>query len=169
MNINEDIEYLSLVEDILNHKEFEKTKNINHHGLNRYDHSVRVSYSAYKVAKFLRLKKEETARAGLLHDFFLVNNRKISVKEKLGTVVNHPKYAAAYSEKFFKLNEVEKDIIKTHMFPISINLVPKYAESWIVNIMDNLVSIYEQMYVKNKMLSRYANIFLVALIRFMKY
>lgn len=169
MNINEDLEYLSLVDDILKHKEFEKTKVINHHGLNRYDHSVRVSYSSYKVAKFLRLDSKEVARAGLLHDFFLVNNKKISPTEKINTVINHPRYAVAYSEKFFKLNEKEKDIIKTHMFPISINLIPKYAESWIVNIVDNVVAIYEQIYVKNKVLSRYANVFLVALIKFMKY
>lgn len=169
MNINEDIEYLSIVDEILNHKEFEKTKNIKHHGLNRYDHSVRVSYTAYRVAKFLKLDSRATARAGLLHDFFLVNNKKISFREKMGTLVNHPRYAVRYSEKFFKLNEKEKDIIRNHMFPISPTLIPKYAESWVVNIVDTLVAFYEQLYVKNKLLSRYANIFIISIMKFMKY
>lgn len=169
MNYNEDIEYMSLVDDILNHKEFEKTKDINHHGLNRYDHSIRVSYSSYKISKFLRLDYEEVARGGLLHDFFLTNGKKISRGERLSTLVRHPKYAVVYSEKFFRLTEKERDIIRTHMFPISLTLIPKFAESWIVNIMDNIVGCYEQLYVKNKLLSRYANTFLIRLMKFMKY
>lgn len=52
MNIdNLDKEYLDIVNDILYSKEFLKLKNCEHHGISRYDHSLKVSYKAYKYAK----------------------------------------------------------------------------------------------------------------------
>ncbi|MBR4671861.1 MAG: phosphohydrolase [Bacilli bacterium] len=160
--IDNDREYKNIVEDILDHEEFQKTKDINHHGLNRYDHSIRVSYCSYKLAKLLHIGYEEVARAGLLHDFFLVNNKEMSAKEKINTLVNHPKYAKAYSEKYFTLTDKEKDIITSHMFPIALT-VPKYAESWIVNLVDDYITIREQLHVKKRQLFRFAN-FVFALI-----
>ena len=71
----EDREYISVVKDILEHEEFNKTKNIVHHGLNRFDHCMRVSYYSYKIAKALKLDYEDVARAGLLHDFFFTNTK----------------------------------------------------------------------------------------------
>ena len=166
-NINIDDDYNSIVKDILDHEEFQKTKNINHHGLNRYDHSVRVSYYSYKLAKMLHLSYEEAARAGLLHDFFLVNGKEITTKEKVNTLVNHPKYAKALAEKHFDLNEKEKDIIVTHMFPVAPTRVPKYAESWIVDLVDDYVAIIEQIYVRKKQVFKLANI-VVALLGTLK-
>jgi uncharacterized protein len=104
-------QYLNIVNDILNHKAFRKTKDITHHGLNRFDHSARVSYYSYRIAKFLKLDYEAVARGGLLHDFFLVDNGVISVKEKMDTLVNHPKYAALFAAKYFELSDKEKDMI----------------------------------------------------------
>ena len=73
MNINEkkDQNYYKLVEDILDNEEFQSLKNVAHHGLNRYDHCLRVSYYSYKITKLLSLSPDEVARAALLHDFFL--------------------------------------------------------------------------------------------------
>ena len=161
-------QYLSIVNDILNHKEFLKTKDITHHGMNRYDHSARVSYYSYKVAKFLRLDYEEAARGGLLHDFFLVDNEAFSMKEKLNTLVNHPKYAEAFASKYFNLTDKEKDMILTHMFPVAVHNVPKYAESWIVNTVDNVVAICEALYSKRGHIARYANVMLIVLINYLK-
>lgn len=54
----------------------------------------------------------------------------------------HPKEAVDNSMRVFGINEKEKDIIKSHMFPINISL-PKYAESWIVSMVDKVVGSYE--------------------------
>ena len=160
--------YLNIVEDILEHKEFQKTKDITHHGMNRYDHSGRVSYYSYKIAKFLKLDYEEVARGGLLHDFFLVNNEVITRKEKMATLVNHPKYAEAFASKYFELSEKEKDMILTHMFPVAINRVPKYAESWVVNTVDNVVSIFEALYSRKGQFLKHANVVLIVLLNYLK-
>lgn len=162
-------QYLNIVKDILEHKEFLKTKDITHHGMNRYDHSVRVSYYSYKIAKFLRLDYEAVARGGLLHDFFLVDNGVISVKEKMNTLVNHPKYAALFASKYFELSEKEKDMILTHMFPVAMDNVPKYAESWVVNTVDNVVAICEGVCSAKFHVARYANVILIVLLNFLKF
>ena len=157
MDIIEDEEFESIIEEIDKSEEFQKTKEIIHHCSNRYDHCRRVAYYSYLIAKKLHLSYEEVARAGMLHDFFLVDNKDITFKEKFGTLVNHPKYALKYSEKFFNLTDKEKDIISTHMFPIAPTRIPKYLESWIVNLVDDYVAIKEEYYAKKKQVIGYAN------------
>ncbi len=149
-----DFEYNSITNDILNNQEFLKTKNIVHHSLNRFDHSVRVSYYSYKIAKFLRLDYESVARGGLLHDFFLVDNKNITLRERAFTLVNHPKYSLNYSLKFFDLNDKEKNIIVSHMFPVCPIRIPKYLESWIVDIVDDVISIKEEIYANKRKFAR---------------
>ena len=44
--------FYDIVEDILENEEYVKLKTITHHGMNRYEHNVRVSYYSY-LAPFL--------------------------------------------------------------------------------------------------------------------
>ncbi len=158
--IEEDIEFESIISEIDKSDVFQKTKDIVHHSSNRYDHCKRVAYYTYLITKKLKLSYEEATRAALLHDFFLVNNKDITFKDKFGTLINHPKYALTFSEKYFKLTEKEKDIIVSHMFPIAPTRIPKYLESWIVNIVDDYVAIKEEIYDKKKKAIGYANFLL---------
>lgn len=136
-----DREYNEIVYHILTNEEFNKIKLIEHHGVTRYDHSLKVSYYSYKIAKLLHLDYEDVARGGLLHDFFLSKEDRTFKERFLSTFV-HPKQAVLKSLENFNLNEKEIDMIRTHMFPINI-AVPKYAESWIVSFVDKGVAIIE--------------------------
>ena len=151
--------YNDIVLDILNHDEFNKLKDIEHHGLNRFDHSVRVSYVSYKVARLLKLDTTKVTRAALLHDFFFEDNKNKSSKEKNSNMKNHPKIAACNADKHFGISELERDIIETHMFPITFK-APRYLESWLVDFIDDGVSLYEKGYSISKELST-AAIFLM--------
>ena len=62
-------EYYSIVEDILDNEEFNKLRNIEHHGITRFDHSMKVSYYSYVIAKKINFNYKEMARGALLHDF----------------------------------------------------------------------------------------------------
>lgn len=136
-----DEEYMFFVNDILDNKEFNKLDDIEHHGISRLDHSLRVSYYSYKITKLLKLDYETTARAGLLHDFFLSdNNRKF--KDKIVSTFVHPKYAVLNSKKYFYIDNLTENIIESHMFPIY-KCLPKYAESWVVSLVDKVVATYE--------------------------
>ena len=158
-----DINYYKLVDDIINDNEFKKIDNCIHHGISRFDHSCRVSYYSYKVTRLLKLNYKEVARAGLLHDFFLSENN--TKKEKMKSMFVHSKKSLKNSEELFNLSEREKDIIYTHMFPLNVNRVPKYMESWIVSFVDKLVAIYEFSYTfKRKVLLKYQNAMVILLI-----
>lgn len=157
-----DFEYLSIIDEIRFHKEFLKTRDIIHHGLKRYDHNVRVSYYSYKISKFLHLDYESVARAGLLHDFFLSSKDDVKYFDRLKLIVNHPKLALENAREYFDLNEMEEDIILTHMFPVS-PFVPKYFESFVVDIVDDVVAICERGYSIRRKLS-YAMTFLLLII-----
>ncbi|MDD2434784.1 MAG: HD domain-containing protein [Bacilli bacterium] len=140
----EDKDYMNIVKYILEDKQFKKMSNISHHCSNRYEHSLKVSYYSYKLAKLLRLNSEEAARAGLLHDFYfesIVDLKGGAKKIKLFTT-EHPKQAVENAKEYFTISEKEEDIIVSHMFPFDFRL-PKYMESWIVNLTDTVISIFE--------------------------
>ena len=142
--LNKDIKYKYLVNDIINNDEFNKLSNIPHHGETRIDHSLKVSYYSYKISKFLKLDYRETARAGLLHDFYFDRTKdykQVKDKVKLYTT-GHPEDALTNADELFILSDKEKDIIRTHMFPLGFR-IPKYLEAWVVNMVDTAISSYE--------------------------
>lgn len=136
-----DENYLKIVNDILNNDIFLNIDNIEHHGTSRLSHSLRVSYYSYKITKKLKLNYINTARAGLLHDFFMSYEDR-NKREKLLSTFTHPKYALINASNNFKLNNMEKNIIRSHMFPLNY-AIPKYSESWIVSFVDKCVAVYE--------------------------
>ena len=112
-------EFYSLVEDITNNKNFNKLNKELHHGITRYEHSMRVAKHTYIIGKALNMKNlNETTRAALLHDFYINDDLKgQSSAKKLGT---HPEVALHNSLKYYDLNEMQQDIIKSHMFPCNL-------------------------------------------------
>ena len=140
-----DEEYKLIVDPIMSNEEFKtKMENIKHHDSTRLNHMLKVSYKSYKIAKLLKLDYVDVARAGLLHDYYLdsVSEQK-TIKDKVSLyTINHPKDAVENAKRLFNINEKEEDIIRTHMFPVDVK-VPKYAESWIVSIVDKAISTAE--------------------------
>lgn len=136
--------YLLIIKHIMENSEFRNLENIKHHNTTRLDHSIKVSYYSYKVAKTLRLDYKDVARAGLLHDFYTDEISKCSkVKDKIKLFsIKHPKDAVNNSTTYFNLSEKEINIIESHMFPVDYK-IPKYTESWIVSIVDKILSIGE--------------------------
>lgn len=165
-NINNDRDYTNIVDAILDNEEFNKIKSIEHHGVSRFDHSVKVSYYSYKVAKALKLDYIDVARAGLLHDFFLSDDERTTKDRFLSTFV-HPKKAVKNADMIFGINAKEEDIIKTHMFPVNMS-VPRYAESWVVNFVDKVVGAYEFSRKFGYKLSYVANVYLILLLNSLK-
>lgn len=130
-----DKEYQKIIKKIIKNRKFNKLKTESHHSSNnRFDHSCDVAYKTFLVCKKLNLDYKSATRAALMHDFFFKSEVR-GPKE----IVFHPKYAYLNASKIMKLNDLEKNIILSHMFPVSIN-IPKYKESIIVDIIDDLES-----------------------------
>lgn len=140
-NIYNDIEFINIVSNILNDDKFEDIKKCRHHGITRYEHSLRVSYYSYLITKKLKLNYRETATGGLLHDFFVTDE--LEDKEKMFSLFVHPYKALDNSKDIFYISDLEEDIIIKHMFPAIPYKVPKYLESWIVSLVDKAIATYE--------------------------
>lgn len=135
-------EYYEIIQDIDGHEEFMKLKEYFHHNSSIYAHVQDVAYLSYRICKFLKLDYRSAARGALLHDYFLYDWRNHDVpdlpREKFHGI-EHPTIALANAKKHFFLNEIEEDIIKKHMWPLTL-VVPKYKESFIVSFADKYLS-----------------------------
>lgn len=140
-----DQEYMEIVGDLLEDEELLKLDEITHHHYTtRLIHSLFVSYTSYKLAKSMNLDHVSTARAGLLHDFFLEEREEVELLDRGSHNVVHPQIALENAEKITDLNKVEKDIILKHMFLCTIRIrAPRYQESLIVSMVDKYCSISE--------------------------
>ena len=157
-------EFDNIIYDVINNNEFNKLKNINHHGITRYNHCMRVSYYTYIITKKLKLNYEEATKAALLHDFFI---DEVSSEKSIFKLRRHPKYALDNASKYFDLTDLQKDIIETHMFPITFT-PPKYLESWIVDVVDDCAAIYEKVYTVRKELKAASMFLFILLINYFK-
>ena len=75
-----------------------------------------------------------------MHDFFFDEVEKDNAIERLQ---KHPEVALNNASKLYNLSPKQQDIIKSHMFPVTFT-PPKYLESWIVDIVDDVASIGER-------------------------
>ena len=143
-NILADKEYMSLVSTYFKDDLVQSLKNIPHHDTNRLDHSLKVSYLSYRLCKKLNLNYESAAKAGLLHDFYFNRIEECSrVGDKVKLFTNeHPEDAVKNAEERFYLTSLEKDIIVSHMWPVSKHM-PKHRESFIVSYADKVYSFRE--------------------------
>ena len=135
-------EFYELINDIYEHEEFLKLKEYFHHNSSIYEHVQDVAYFSYRICKYLKLDYRSATRGALLHDFFLYDWRNHDVPDlprKHFHGIAHPKIAVNNAKKHFTINKIEEDIIKKHMWPLTI-VPPKYKESFIVSFADKYLS-----------------------------
>ena len=158
---NKNNEFEIIIKDILSNKTVQSLRYFKHHyGSNRYEHSISVSYFSYKICKILGLDHVSATRAGLLHDLFLYDCENPETRPK-NHIINHPKIALENAEKLFILNDIEKDIILKHMWPVTFS-APKYLESYVITFVDKYCAIKEwSNYCKYTMWSWYLNWFYI--------
>lgn len=133
-------EYFNIYSEIENVEKYRELNNSIHHGISRKDHINRVGYLSFLMSKLFRLDTQSTTRGALLHDFFTDEDVKNYSKKQWHKI--HPYLALNNSMDYFELNDKEKNIIESHMFPLNMEK-PKYKESVIVGTADKIVSIYE--------------------------
>ena len=111
-----------------------------------YQHSCNVAVIALKIAMFFNIKDDKIMniiKGSMLHDFYLYDyHGHRNTSEGFHAFV-HSKIALRNAQKYFNINKRQQNIIISHMFPATIFYVPKYIESWIVNISDKYCTIRE--------------------------
>lgn len=136
-----DKRYNNIVKDIIRNPLVKEMQYIRHHGISRLEHSIKISYKSYSIARKLNFDYVSVARAGLLHDFYLDGDDRDRMHIISDTFI-HPKKAIKMASDNFKLNDVERNIIEGHMFPVYYK-IPKYKESILVNLVDKYIGALE--------------------------
>ena len=133
-------DFADIAEDIINSEKYQSFKNENHHGLSRYDHSLRVARNTYKLSKKFNLDYVSATRGALLHDYFTDDDYRNTKGMKKYSM--HPVIALNNAIREYELNSTEENIIVSHMYPMG-KTKPNCRESWLVTGVDKGVAIYE--------------------------
>ncbi len=106
-----------------------------------FRHSVSVAYVSYYLALKWKLEVDVDSllRGALLHDYFLYDWHEKDASHRWHGY-HHADKALGNALEDFPLNEIERDMIYCHMFPLNLTRVPKYKESWLLCWADKLCS-----------------------------
>lgn len=132
--------------DILASENFDKTKDFIQHGsMTVNSHCINVAKYSLAISKKLRIRcnQRELVRGALLHDYFLYDWHDKDHRDiwRLHGFF-HPGIALKNASKEYDLTEREKDIIKKHMWPLTV-VPPRCREAWIVTMADKYCSLLE--------------------------
>lgn len=132
--------------DILSSKNFDRTKEFIQHG------NMTVNNHCFNVAKYslaisqklpFQFSEKDLVRGALLHDYFLYDWHDKDRAKIFGFHgFYHPGIALKNADEEYDLSLREKDIIKKHMWPLTI-IPPMCREAWIVSAADKWCSLME--------------------------
>lgn len=136
------VEFRSCVTDLITAPAVrEMNEYIQHSDITTLEHCIFVAYISFLVCRFFGFDCYSAARGGLLHDLFLYDwHLEHTVNGLHG--FTHPATALKNANQYFVLNDMEQDIIKKHMWPLTLRL-PKYKESLVVCGADKFCAIAE--------------------------
>lgn len=141
--IKNDKEFQSIIHELIENNTVQQMKNYRqHYETSCFDHCYMVAYYCYLICKKYNLDYKSATRAAMLHDLFLYDWRVRQPDRKGLHAFTHGKTACDNACKLFDLNEKEKDMIVTHMWPVTINL-PKSLEGLILTFVDKYCAMSE--------------------------
>lgn len=144
--------------DILNSDNFKDvSKHVQHGSMSVRRHSINVARYSLFFSKKLGIKcnTRELIRGALLHDYFLYDwhdKEHINITRMHGFY--HPGIALKNASEEYELTPREKDIIKKHMWPMTI-VPPRCREAWLVTTADKYCSLLETLKLHKGRIKRY--------------
>ena len=133
--------YLACVGELLVSPQVQAMRQIHHHpGVSCYEHSVFVSYTAFRLAGKWRGDQRTAARAGLLHDLYLYDPRSLPSYRQCFA---HPLAALRNAQALCgALSQAEANSILSHMWPMARHM-PRCREAAAVCLVDKLCATAE--------------------------
>lgn len=121
---------------------------IQHSNFSRLEHCLAVAYVSFIIAKKanINVNYHDLIRGALLHDFYFYDWHKKDESPRLHGYV-HAKIAMINAIRKVKdLNDKEKNIIYSHMWPLNLTHLPLSKEAAIVCIADKYCASYEVLF-----------------------
>lgn len=139
-------EFKEIIKDITENSNVTALKDhIQHINSSRYAHCEEVALYTFLICKKLKLDYISATRGAMLHDFYFYNWRNKHVEgQKKFHLFRHPRIALENALDIFDLNDMEKDIIIKHMWPVTIEF-PKSIEGFILTFVDKYCALSESL------------------------
>ncbi len=138
-------QFMEIARPLLELPDVEKLSQYEHHrGKTRLEHVKEVAYLSFLWSKRLHLDDEAIIRGALLHDLFYYDWLREGPRFH---GFRHHNIALKNARKITHISKKEGDIIKKHMWPLTI-VPPCYVESFIVSQVDTFCSTRDYMRVK---------------------
>lgn len=118
-----------------------------HSGTTTLRHVLRVAKKSFDLAEQLGwdIDEKELARGAVLHDYYQYEIKEEGLSPyKHGT--RHPAIAAQKAEKDFGLTPKEENIIRSHMWPLTLWTPPRSKEAALVCMADKYIAAKEMVF-----------------------
>lgn len=148
-------EFLSIVDELINNETVQEMKKYRqHYETSCFTHCYMVSYYCYLICKKYNLDYVSATKAAMLHDLFLYDWRVRQPGRKGLHAFTHGKLACENASKLFDLSQKEKDMIITHMWPVTMKF-PTCIEGFILTFVDKYCATSETLEVlKSRLLMK---------------
>lgn len=135
--------HLALIQSLLDTPEVQSMGQWNHHfGVTTYEHSLFVSYVAFRLARWMGLDPFTAARAGLLHDLYLYSPYD-PTSHPGNQCFYHPLAALENAKKLAPdLSREEQNSIVSHMWPLAYHM-PRCRLALIISLADKFCATLE--------------------------
>jgi len=115
-----------------------------HGRVSTYDHCRHVARLSLRLNRRFHLHADKAAllRGAMLHDFYLYDWHEPGMSHRFHGFT-HPARAAENAARCFGVSRKERDMIRCHMWPLTLTAVPNSREGWILCLADKYCSLME--------------------------
>lgn len=132
-----ELEFINMARPLLENSALRALSQFDHHrGKTRLEHVREVAYLSFQWGRRLSLDCNAIVRGALLHDLFYYDWQHEGPRFH---GFRHHNIALKNAHQLMDLSKKEEDIIKKHMWPLTV-IPPIYMESLIVSIIDTFCS-----------------------------
>ena len=126
---------------------------IQHGCVTTYEHCMRVAAISFWLNRRLNLGCDEASlvRGAFLHDFYLYDWHEPHPEAGLHGF-SHPAIALANAEQRYTLNDRERNVIRSHMWPLTLLTPPRCREAAVVCVADKMSSATETLFERQRMI-----------------
>lgn len=151
MTQKEMAEFDRIITPYLEHPEVKRMKEFCAHGkISVFSHSLNVARTAYMLNKRFNVKADLDVllTGALLHDFYLYDwhDARLDVNIFKMHGYTHPEKARENAVKYFDIDEKTQNVIKSHMWPLTLRSLPKGREAALVCIADKMCALKETVF-----------------------
>lgn len=141
-------EFNTILKPYLSHPKVQQMKEYCAHGrISVFAHSLGVADMAYKLDRRFGSKSDLQVllTGALLHDFYLYDwhDAKLSFNIFKMHGYTHPSAACRNAVETFHVDERTQEVIRCHMWPLTLRSVPRHREAVLVCIADKLCALKE--------------------------